>query len=251
MERAEDRRIIRIAGGDRHGFLQGLITNAVPSPGDGLRYAALLTPQGKYLADFLILAQEDALLLDVKDALVAGLVQRLTLYKLRADVTIEQPDMPVWRGTGPAPEGALADPRHPALGWRHYGDGAPSGAAEDWDAIRVRHCIPESGIELIPNETFVIEAGFERLGGIDHAKGCYIGQEVMSRMKRKSTLTKGLETVKVEGEAPTGTPIMNGEREAGTLYTQAGGQGIAYLRFNRADGGALTAGTATVRRAQA
>ena len=246
MEQATDREVLRVTGADRENFLQGLVSNDISAAQQGPVYAALMTPQGKYLADFFILAADGALLIDVSADLADALERRLSLYKLRADVAIERTRMPVWRGLGVPPEGAHPDPRHPALGWRRYGAGAPSGEAADWEAIRVTHCIPESGVELIPNETFILEAGFERLNGVDFHKGCYVGQEVVSRMKRKTALAKGLVTVEVDGAAPVGTPIMSGEREAGTLYTQAHGNGIAFLRFNRA-GGAMTAGEARVR----
>jgi hypothetical protein len=168
------------------------------------------------------------------------------MYRLRAAVTIEDSGLHVRRGTGPAPEGALPDPRHPALGWRLYG--AETGDdGTDFDAIRVDHCIPEAGIELIPNDTFILEAGFERLHGVDFRKGCYVGQEVTARMKHKTELRKGLATVEVDGTAPVGTPLLTADgKEAGTLYTQSHGRGIAYLRFDRADA-PLTAGPATVR----
>jgi folate-binding protein YgfZ len=140
--------------------------------------------------------------------------------------------------------GALPDPRHPALGWRHYSD-TDQGDATNWDALRVAHLVPETGIELTP-ETYILEAGFERLHGVDFRKGCYVGQEVTARMKHKTELKKGLARVAVNGSAAPGTPIMAGEKEAGTLYTTAGDQGIAWLRFDRAEGD-LTAGGATVR----
>jgi folate-binding protein YgfZ len=121
------------------------------------------------------------------------------------------------------------------MGWRAYvaGDGGYDGT--DFDRIRVRHCIPEAGIELIPNETFILEAGFERLHGVDFRKGCYVGQEVTARMKHKTELRKGFATVEVDGAAPVGTPVETADgKAAGTLYTQSGGRGIAYLRFDRA-----------------
>ena len=110
------------------------------------------------------------------------------------------------------------------------------------------HCIPETGVELTP-DTYIIEAGFDRMGGIDFRKGCYVGQEVMARMRHKTQLNKGLETVEVEGEAPVGTEITADGKPAGTLYTQSGGRGIAFLRFNRAKG-EMRAGDATVTRAE-
>ena len=243
-ERAEDRTVLKIGGADRRDFLQGLVTRDVPPEGQGLAYAALLTPQGKYLADFFLLDRGDHILLDVKTDLAPGLAQRLMMYRLRAAVTIEDAELPVVRGLGDGPDGAWPDPRDPSLGWRGYGmDG---GTPEiDWDAIRVAACVPETGVELIPNDTFILEAGFDRLGGVDHRKGCYVGQEVTARMKHKTELRKGFVTVDVAGSAPVGTEIVAGEKPAGTLYTQAAGQGIAYLRFDRA-GADMRAGDARV-----
>ena len=240
-ERTADRVVLRIGGADARRFLKGLVTR---DPGPGLTYSALLTPQGKYLADFFLLDAGDALLLDVKADLAPSLERRLAMYRLRADVRIEATEMPVARGLGPAPEGAHPDPRDTTLGWRAYGvsGGDP---VIDWDAIRVAACIPETGIELIPDETYILEAGFDRLSGVDHRKGCYVGQEVTARMKHKTELRKGLVAVDVAGAAPVGTAILAGDREAGTLLTQAGGRGIAYLRFDRASG-PMTAGEATV-----
>jgi folate-binding protein YgfZ len=240
------RTVLRIGGADRVHFLQGLVTNDLKHLAHGLVYAAILTPQGKYLADFFLNDDGDAILLDADAGQAPGLAQRLAMYRLRAAVTIEDSGLHVRRSTGPAPEGALPDPRHPALGWRLYGaEGGDDGT--DFDAIRVAQCIPEAGIELIPNDTFILEAGFERLNGVDFRKGCYVGQEVTARMKHKTDLRKGLATVEVEGSAPLGTPLLTPDgKEGGTLYTQSQGRGIAYLRFDRAEA-PLTAGPATVR----
>ena len=222
------RQIIRVTGDDRLSFLQGLVTNDVTR---APCWAALLTPQGKYLADFLIVPDNDALLLDVDARLADDLTRRLTMYKLRSKVGIEVTDMTVARGTGPAPDGAIADPRHPALGWRLYGGAGEDGT--DFDAIRVDHIIPETLVELIPNETFILEAGFERLHGVDFRKGCYVGQEVTARMKHKTDLRKGLARLRIEGEAPVGTPITAEGKEVGTLFTQSGGRALAHVRFDR------------------
>ncbi len=117
----------------------------------------------------------------------------------------------------------------------------------DWDALRVEHMIPETGIELIPDETFILEAGFEALNGVDFRKGCYVGQEVTARMKHKTELRKGLTRLRIEGSAPVGTPIlMEDGREAGTLYTQSGGRALAHMRFDRMEA-PLTAGEARLR----
>ena len=245
-ERAEGRTVLAITGADRVEFLQGLVTNDMRRLAAGPVWAALLTPQGKYLADFLLVAEGDRILLDVASAQAPDLLRRLTLYKLRADVGIDETGLHVTRGTGAPPECAVADPRHEALGWRAYGEEPGSDPVTDWDAIRVAHCIPESGIELIPGETFILEAGFERLHGVDHRKGCYVGQEVTARMKHKTTLRKGLVTVEVTGPAAPGTPIEAAGKPAGTLHTRAGDRAIAYLRFDRADG-PMRAGEAEVR----
>ncbi len=237
------RRLIDVTGPDAAHFLQGLITNDIHKADAGLAYAALLTPQGKYLADFFIAAQSGGYVLDVAAPLADDLMRRLSMYRLRSKVDLSISDRGVARGTGPAPEGALADPRHPALGWRAYGQAGDDGS--DWDAIRVAHCIPETGIELTP-ETYILEAGFERLNGVDFRKGCYVGQEVTARMKHKTQLAKGLVTVAVDGAAPVGTPILMADgREAGVLFTQSSGRGIAHLRFDRIGPG-LTAGAARV-----
>ncbi|SIO31937.1 hypothetical protein SAMN05444722_1410 [Rhodovulum sp. ES.010] len=246
-EAASDRTVLKITGEDRAYFLQGLVTNDVSDVDGRLVYAAMLTPQGKYLADFFLTARDDTILLDVKTDLAEALIQRLSMYKLRARVEIAPAGLHVLRGLGEPPASALPDPRHAALGWRAYVDEPGPEGATDWNAIRVTHCIPETGIELVPEETFILEAGLERLHGVDFHKGCYVGQEVTARMKHKTELKKGLATVTVEGAAPVGTAIMAGEKLAGTLYTQAGGRGIAHLRFDRADG-TMTAGEAAVSR---
>lgn len=241
------RAIYEITGSDAEHFLQGLVTNDVSKLREGPVYTALLTPQGKYIADFILVRRGEAILLDVDSSLAEDLVKRLKMYKLRSDVTIEESPLKVFRGTGPAPEGALADPRHPELGWRLYGD-EDGDDGTDFDAIRVAHCIPETGVELTP-DTFILEAGFGRLNGVDFRKGCYVGQEVTARMKHKTELNKGLVPVKVEGAAPVGAEITADGKPAGTLYTQADGRGIAYLRFNRAKG-EMQAGEATVTYAE-
>ena len=238
------RTVLRIAGADRTEFLQNLVTNDVAQARDGLAYAALLTPQGKYLADFFLHDDGEAFLLDADADQAPGLLQRLTMYRLRSKVEIDATDISVYRGTGPIPTGAIADPRHPELGWRAFAE-AP-GDDTDWDALRARLCVPEAGIELVPNDTYILEAGFERLNGVDFHKGCYVGQEVTARMKHKTGLRKGFATVRVEGVAPVGTPIAGDDgRPVGTLFTQGGGHGIAYLRFHRATG-PLQADGATV-----
>jgi len=246
------RMIIEVTGGDRESFLQGLVTNDVAKLAGGLVYAAMLTPQGKFQIDFFMVPWDDAILIDVHAEYGAALMRRLSFFKLRADVKLAQAEIAVVRGVGDAPTGAFVDPRHTALGWRGYG---PGFAFEDqpdvdWDAIRVAHCIPETGIELLPDESFALEVGFERLEGVDFRKGCYVGQEVTARMKHKTELRKGLVVVDVDGAAPVGSEILSGGKPAGTLYTQSRGKGLAYLRFDRA-GALMIAGDAKLSYAKA
>lgn len=243
-----DRTVIALTGSDRVDFLQGLITNDVTRAAGGIIYAALLTPQGKFIADFFVLGQEDRLLIDVATSHAPALAQRLGMYRLRADVQIAETDLIVSRGTGPAPAGALSDPRHATLGWRFYGDTDVSDAT-NWDALRVAHLIPETGVELTP-ETYVLEAGFEALHGVDFRKGCFVGQEIVARMKHKTELKKGLTRVQITGEAAPGTPITADGKPVGTLHTVSGDQALAYLRLDRSTG-PMQAGDATLIRVDA
>ena len=240
------RRILRLSGPDTRDFLQGLITNDIARLSSGLVYAALLTPQGKYIADFFLKAEGDDVLLDVADPLGDALVQRLGMYKLRAAVEIGASDLHLHRGLDAPPPDALPDPRHPALGWRAYRAEPPGADTTDWEALRVAHLVPETGVELT-SDTFILEAGFERLNGVDFRKGCYVGQEVTARMKHKTELRKGLARVAITGEAPPGAEISAGGKTAGTLLTRSGDRAIAYLRFDRATG-EMQAGDATLTR---
>lgn len=248
---AADRTLIRATGPDTRDFLQGLVTNDVRRLDAGPLYAALLSPQGKYLFDFFLVADGTDVLIDVKADRAASLLQRLALYRLRARVTLAPADLPVALGLGAPPEGAFADPRDADLGWRAYGPVATALALEPLDpaaldARRIALGIPETGAELLADDSYILEMGFERLHGVDFRKGCYVGQEVTARMKHKTELRKGLVRVRLEGPVPPpGTPIMAGERAAGTLHSTSGPTGLAYLRFDRADG-ALVAGEARV-----
>ncbi len=239
------RSVFEITGTDTEHFLQGLVTNDVSGLSETLVYTAMLTPQGKYLADFFLARRGDAVLLDVDAELAPALLARLNMYKLRADVAVAETDLHLHRGTGPAPEDAMADPRHDALGWRAYRDAPQEEDTTDWDALRVAHCSPETGVGLTP-DTFILEAGFERLHGVDFRKGCFVGQEVTARMKHKTELRKGLATVTLTGPAPApGTPIEKDGRAVGTLFTASNGKALAHLRFDRA-GEDMQAGDAIV-----
>jgi folate-binding protein YgfZ len=176
------------------------------------------------------------------------------MYRLRARVAVETTDLAVLAGLDAPPEGGFADPRHPELGWRaivaepaRVLDGTAPLAPEAMEARRIGLGVPEAGVELVPDESYILEMGFERLNGVDFRKGCYVGQEVTARMKHKTELRKGLLRVRVEGPAPPpGSEIRAGGKVAGTLLSVADGAGLAYLRFDRAQG-ELTAGEARVR----
>ena len=247
--RNTDRTVLRIAGADHKNFLEGLVSNAVSKVAEGPVYAAILSPQGKYLFDFIMSSGKDSILLDVQADRAVALAQRLTMYRLRADVVITDTGLDVLQGFDAMPEGAFMDPRNAALGWRMYGDGCGIDTLDmpTWDALRVAHEIPETGIELLPDDTYILEVGFEHLNGVDFRKGCYVGQEVTARMKHKTELKKGLARVSVVGTAQAGTPITTAGKPAGTLHTVSGDQGLAYLRFDRATG-EMDADGATITR---
>lgn len=241
------RKVYRITGADRVKFLQNLVSNDLSRLSQGHAvYAALLTPQGKYLADFFLAEAADSILVDVAAGLADDLVKRLNLYRLRADVAIVDAGLNVLLGTGVAPEGAVADPRHDALGWRLYGEKAGD-LAEDRDGLRISLIVPESLIELQPNDSYILEFGFERLHGVDFRKGCYVGQEVTARMKHKTELRKGLTRVALAGAVPVGAAILADGREVGRVFTNRDGFGLAYLRFDSLAGEMSCDGVAVSR----
>ena len=259
----DERAILRMEGKDVRAVLQNTVTNDIGklAPGRAV-YTALLTPQGKYLFDFFLLeAPQGHLLVDAPSAQAAALAQRLKMYCLRRDARIAAEEglgVALAWGAEEAPHAAGAivvpDPRSPALGWRIYAADPAAALAEAgarevspaaWNALRVAHLIPESGVELVPEETFILEANFEALNGVDLRKGCFVGQEVTARMKHKTELRRRLVRVRVEGEAPPGTPVTAEGKPAGTLFTQEDGLGLAHLRLDRAKG-PLEAGAARV-----
>ena len=232
------RTVLSLTGSDRVSFLQNLITNNVDDPSTSLVYAALLTPQGKFVADFFVVLEADRLLIDVATSHAAALFQKLSMYRLRAEVQIEEAEIIVSLGTSPAPAAALPDPRHPALGWRHYGETDISDDT-DWDALHVTHMIPRTGVELT-GDTYILEAGFERIKGIDFRKGCYVGQEIAARMKHKTELRKGLALVSFEGSVGPGDEVTSAGKPAGHIHSVHEGQALAYLRYDRS--GEMTVG---------
>ena len=246
MTYADSRKVLRLSGPDVREFLQGLVTNDMARIDQGLVYAGMLTPQGKLIADFLLQADGNDVLLDAPAEVAGELLQRLRMYKLRAAVEVEETDLKVSRGTGDRPEGALEDPRDASLGWRLIGRQAVDDDSTDWDALHVAAMVPRWGRELGP-DSYLLEMGFERLSGVDFRKGCYVGQEVTARMKHKTELRKGLAQVTVEGAAEEGSEITAGGKPAGVLGTRAGDRALAYLRFDRA-GAEMQAGAARVVR---
>ncbi len=240
------RRILKLSGPDTTEFLQGLVTNDVTKASQGLVYAAMLTPQGKFIADFFLSRVPDGILLDVAESHADMLTTRLNMYKLRADVAIEGSGLQLHRGLGPCPEDGMADPRHADLGWRAYRTTPQTDDDVDWLSLRVSLEVPETGVELT-SDSFILEMGFERLSGVDFRKGCYVGQEVTARMKHKTELRKGLALVSLEGDAASGDDITADGKPAGTLHSIADGQALAYLRFDRATR-EMEAGNAKVQR---
>ena len=255
-----ERTVLRIEGADARDVLQNVVTNDIDllAPGRAV-YAALLTPQGKYLFDFLLVEGPDgALLIDTAANRAEALAQRLKMYCMRRDARVTGAAglgvALVWGGEPPDCGQVVPDPRATALGWRIYAADpeaalAATGAAQAdraaYDALRIAHLVPASGIELVPDDTYILEAGFEALNGVDFRKGCYVGQEVTARMKHKTELKKRLVQVRVEGEAAPGTPVTAAGKPAGTLFSQSQGRGLAHLRLDRAMG-MLEAGTARV-----
>jgi tRNA-modifying protein YgfZ len=242
-----------IGGPAARGFLQGLITNDIDKakPG-GAMHAGLLTPQGKILFDFFVLPVADGFLLEVAKPKAKELVQRLGFYKLRAQVDItEDPSFKVaasWGSSPRLPEGAIAygDPRLPALGLRILlsanADAGSLGCAcalatEDaYHARRIALGVPEGGRDYAFGDTFPHEAMFDQLMGVDFKKGCFVGQEVVSRMEHRGTARKRI--VGVEGEGPlppSGTEIIAGDNPIGTLGSVSGASGLAILRLDRAE----------------
>ena len=249
-----DRGVVALAGDDRVSFLQGLVSNDVAevAPGRAV-WAALLTPQGKWLADFLILSDGARLLLDCERAQAPMLVQRLTRYRLRARAELHDLSGALhvhvaWDGTPDLPADVVAapDPRLPAAGWRILADRTlPANAdAADWDAHRITLGLPDGSRDLEAEKTVLLEAGFDELHGVSWSKGCYLGQELTARTKYRGLVKRRLLPVAIEGAAPApGTPIAREGAEAGVLRSVAGGMGMALLRLD-ALGGPLVCGAA-------
>ena len=154
-----NRKVLELKGSDSRKFLQNLVSNDVNSLNDKLVYSALLTPQGKYIADFFIVPLKDAIGIDVHVGLAQTLLEKLKMYKLRSDVEIKESDLSVALGLAKPPTGALSDPRHPKMGWRLYRrDAAKYDQTVDWTKLRIDYMIPEYGSELT-GESYILEMG--------------------------------------------------------------------------------------------
>ena len=272
------RALIALSGPDWRDFLQGLITQDVETLAAGeARFGALLTPQGRLLYDLFVVGREDGCWLDVLAEHRAAIIQRLLMYRLRAKVEIAPDETPVsvlfpteplplagrgWGGgagsdsagsqlTPPHPtlspqggEGFVRDPRLPALGWRGYGAIAPAGVllADEAarEASRLRLGVPGPA-DWGSDSTYPIEANFDLLNGIDFKKGCFVGQETTSRMKRRGQIKSRMLPLAFEGPAPPpGSEVLAGELRAGEVLSGGDGRAIALLRLDRIEGRTLT-----------
>ncbi len=231
----KDRTVVEVIGLDAVTFLQGLITNDVTqASGDKAIYAALLTPQGKIVYDFLIAPTDGGFRLDCAKAHAADLAARLKKYKLRAKVTItERPDLRVIASPTPI-EGAFADPRLAALGFRaSKATTATTDSETAYHAHRIALGVPDSS-DIPPETLFPLDCNFEELHGVDFDKGCYVGQELTARMKHRATARRRILRVEAASPLPPpGTPLKLGDTELGELLGSIGGQGLAIVRLDR------------------
>lgn len=260
-----DRGVVKVAGEDARKFLNGLVTADMGKVAPGqAAFAALLTPQGKIIVDFIVAEApaEDGggFFLDCPRALVPTLVEKLNFYKLRAKVIAEDLSealgvMAVWDGQGDTEYGlCYGDPRLEALGLRvmlppHLAAEAAADLAatlvdaDAYEAHRIALGVPRGGGDFSYGDTFPHEADMDQLGGVDFDKGCYVGQEVVSRVEHRASARSRLVPVAYEDAAPLpGLPVMAGDKQVGHVGSAAKGRALAMLRLDRvAD--ALAAGT--------
>jgi folate-binding protein YgfZ len=248
----EDRGVVRVSGEDAVSFLQGVLTNDVETLKPHVaRYAALLSPQAKILFDFLVVALPTdagaAFALDCAASQAADLARRLSFYKLRAKVTIsdESADHGVVAYWGEEPENAsggivYVDPRAQGLGHREILPRARAIAVgeaslDDYEARRISLGVPKGGVDFAYGDAFPHDVNMDLLHGVDFEKGCYVGQEVVSRMKHRGGVRKRIVGVKLNSPAPAGAPVLDGELPVGTLGSSAGGLALALLRLDRVE----------------
>ena len=228
------RRVIRVFGEESTDFLQSLVTANVEELAPGAcGPGALLTPQGRILADMMIFRREEGYLLDCDEARAADLFTRLRRYRLRRpiDLAMEQ-DLRVWVGwDGNMPADAAIDPRHPDLGWRWIGadgthppgfDGDDAGPIDLWHARRIAAGVPQGPVDLVPERALMLEAGLDRIGAVDFSKGCYVGQEVTARTHYRGLVKRRIVPLQIDAEQVTeGAEITDGEAVIGSVLSLA------------------------------
>lgn len=240
------RSVLKISGPDARSFLQGIVTQDVEAlrPGEA-GFSALLTPQGKILFDFIIVTVGDGFLIDVAADAADALLKRLTLYRLRAKVTIAREDglavAAFLEGAPAAADGGVSfpDPRLAALGWRAIGPaekfaGLATGGEALYDARRIALGVPEFGRDFASDEVFLLDVNYDALGGVSYKKGCFVGQEVTSRMKRKGDVRKRTLLVRFDGAPPAkGMPVKAGASSLGEILSGCNGAALALIRLDR------------------
>lgn len=241
----ENRGVVRISGPDSKSLLQGLITSDIEDLSENnALYAALLTPQGKFLFDMLIVQDGDDLLLDTEAERKPDLLRRLMMYKLRADAEITDDARSVWAlFDGEAQSGiAYLDPRHKAMHQRVISADCPAPDAaplpiKKYEERRIRHGVPDSSRDMKVEKDFWLETDAERLNGVSFTKGCFVGQELTARMKHRMTLKKKLVTLKSdEADIPLDAEIKTeAGKSAGEVRTGQGPYAIAYFRLEYSD----------------
>jgi folate-binding protein YgfZ len=219
-------------------------------------WTALLTPQGKWLADFFVIADGERLLLDVERGQAAMIVPRLAKFRLRAKAVLRDASDELfvhvaWDGLPDLPPGAIAarDPRLPDAGWRVLAPTRLPGNAEagDWDVHRLALGLPDGSADLEAEKSVLLEAGFDELNGVSWSKGCYMGQELTARTKYRGLVKRRLVPVAIEGPVPpAGTPVLRDGAEMGTMRSARGGHGLATLRLEALRGGGLACGDAVL-----
>jgi hypothetical protein len=237
LQKLPERAVLSVAGADSAKFLHNLVTADMLKLADGgAAYAALLTPQGKMLFDFFVLKSEEEFLLDHAASQSAALVQRLSLYRLRAAVTISpRADLEVGVSSEIiAMPLAYRDPRLMEMGWRCLAAQGTLGGGSGYHAARIAGGLADTDRDLGSGEFFPHEANLDQFGGIDFAKGCYIGQEVVSRMEHRGTARSRILPVSASGDLPPkGTSIDAGGKQIGAMLSSEGSRGLAIIRLDR------------------
>lgn len=273
----EDRGVIAVTGKDQRTFLQGIVSNDMNKVSDTQAgYGAFLTPQGKYLFDFFMVMQGETLLIETERKRIPDFVKRLTMYKLRADVVLEDVSdsfrVYVAFGAGAAEAFALNDERGSASGYSDgiafvdprlsetgvrailpadtaLPEGVTSSDGDTYDRHRLALGLPDGSRDLVIEKSTLMESGFDELNGIDWQKGCYMGQEVTARMKHRGLTKKRLLPVSIVGDAPeAGADVMMGDRTVGEMRTTNGDLGLAIIRLDALEAGEpMTAGSASIQ----